>query len=1326
MSTGPITHTTGLTGLTGITRTSGPNSTSPSTGRRSSLVPSPKAPFQLGRYMIMSRLGSGGMGVVYEALDIEKSHKVAIKTGRRMDPAGLIQLKNEFRAVSDIVHPNLVTLYELVADGEEWFFTMELIDGVSFLEYVRKDGMKAAKTTASALSSVRRPVAGALLTRATADHADELEEPSVAAPGPWVGLGEESLLRLRDALDQLAAGVIALHSAGKLHRDLKPGNVMVTRDGRLVLLDFGIAIGLLEENADGPRPEHILGTAAYMAPEQGAALPLSEAADWYSVGVMLFEVLTGQLPFTGPPTKILIDKQSIAPPAPRMLVDGIPEDLDRLCVDLLRVRPDDRPTGADVRSRLRGNSDPPTRRRASPAPLAPFIGRGEQLLALEDAYRATTRGEAVSVFVHGRSGMGKSALVHMFLESLRHREQAVVLTGRCYERESVPYKAFDSLIDSLTQHLGSLPAEESLELLPDEIHELARVFPVLEGIGAVAQAPRCAFDVRDPQELRRRAFRGLKILLGRIAASQPLVLFIDDIHWGDPDSAHLLDELLSPPDRPAVLLLSTYRSEDVDTSPLLRELFRGPSAQARNAREVAVGPLSPDDGRRLALSLMREPDDAVERAEAIADESSGSPLFIEQLVRHNEAGTLDDSGGAPNDPRCRISIEDLVVGQLAQLPPAARNLLEVIAVAGRPLEQGVALAASLGGAEMRSALAVLRSGNLIRTRGVRNRDTVESYHDRIRVVVVSRLDAEQVRRHHRALATTLEATPAPDPEVLALHFHGAGELRKTVEYAARAGDYAASTLAFDRAAELYRLALDCADPARREAGDPAGRDRVGEAARIQALQTKRADALVNAGRCAEAAPLYLAAAAAAHGPSALELRRRAAEQLLVSGHIERGVEILGPVLREVSLSYPVSSRRALVSFIARIAQLEIRGTEFRERSADQISPRELTRVDVCWSAGKGLIATDSIRGGSFLVRSLLLSLAVGEPTRVARGLAVYGMMAVYEGSPSGFKKGTKILDESARIAQPLADPYLTANIGICSGIASMSVGRFREGLKRIDGGVRILQNQCAGVAWECSVGKSSALNSLFWLGEIGEIARRAPAWLRDAEQVGDVYAMVTAEQYDALARLAADDIVGARERLRRALGRWCQTGFHFQHWLSLKIEVLCDLYEGKPSAAWARLQSAWKTLEDSHLMRVQLMLIDALMLRATTAAAVAGRGEDRRRMLDSADRDAAALKRVKRQNASACADFIRGLTAAAWGDRDAATERLADAAAGFDAAEIGLQAACARRLRGVLLGGERGQALLRQADTFMMEQGIKRPELWTSIHAPSLPLAASR
>lgn len=1322
MSTGPITHTTDLTG---ITRTGVPNSTSPATGRRSPLAPSPQAPIRLGRYLILSRLGSGGMGVVYEAIDLEKNHKVAVKTGRRMDPVGLLQLKTEFRAVSDIVHPNLVTLYELVADGEEWFFTMELIDGVSFLEYVRKDGRKSEKTTASALSSVRRPVVDAAATRPTADHADELDEPSVIAPGPWVGLGEENLQRLRDALDQLAAGVIALHSAGKLHRDLKPGNVMVTRDGRLVLLDFGIAIGLLEENADGPRPEHILGTAAYMAPEQGAALPLSEAADWYSVGVMLFEVLTGQLPFTGPPTKILIDKQSIAPPAPRMLVDGIPEDLDRLCVDLLRVRPDDRPTGADVRSRLRGNPGPTTRRRTSPTPLAPFIGRGEQLLALEDAYRATTRGEAVSVFVHGRSGMGKSALVNMFLESLRHREQAVVLTGRCYERESVPYKAFDSLIDSLTQHLGSLPAEESRGLLPDEIHELARVFPVLDRIGTVAQAPRCAFDVRDPQEIRRRAFRGLKILLGRIAASQPLVLFIDDIHWGDPDSAHLLDELLSPPDKPAVLLLSTYRSEDVDTSPLLRELFRGPSAQARNAREVAVGPLPPEDGRRLALSLMHEPDDAVERAEAIADESSGSPLFIEQLVRHNEASAVDDSS-APNDPRCRISIEDLVVGQLAQLPSTARNLLEVIAVAGRPLEQGVALAAALGGAEMRSALAILRSGNLIRTRGVRNRDTIESYHDRIRVAVVSRLDAEQVRRHHRSLATTLEATPAPDPEVLALHFHGAGELRKTVEYAARAGDYAASTLAFDRAAELYRLALDCADPARREAGDPAGSHRADESARIQALQTKRADALVNAGRCAEAAPLYLAAAAVARGSEALELRRRAAEQLLVSGHIERGIQILGPVLEEVSLSYPVSSRRALVSFIARIAQLEIRGTEFHERSADQISPGELTRVDVSWSAGKGLIATDSIRGGSFLVRSLLLSLAVGEPARVARGLAVYGMMAVYEGSPGGFKKGTKILDQSARIAQPLADPYLTANIGICSGIASMSVGRFREGLGRIDGGVRILQNQCAGVAWECSVGKSSALNSLLWLGELGEIARRAPAWLRDAEQVGDVYSMVTAEQYDALARLAADDIVGARERVRRALGRWCQTGFHFQHWLSLKIEVLCDLYEGKPSAAWARLRSAWKTLEASHLLRVQLMLIDALMLRATTAVAVAGRGEDRRRMLDSADRDAAALKRVKRQSASACADFIRGLTAAAWGHRDAATECLADAAAGFDAAEIGLQASCARRLRGVLLGGARGQALLHQADTFMTEQGIKRPELWTSIHAPPLSLAAAR
>lgn len=720
---------------------------------------------RLGDYRIVRELGRGGMGAVYEAVHLRKGYRVALKTLPTVSGDSLHRFKREFRVLSDVTHPNLVGLRTLESDGGQWFITLDLLEGTDFLSYVRAGG-----------------------------RFDEA--------------------KLRASLGQLVTGLMALHSRGVVHRDLKPGNVMVTQEGRVVILDFG----LIAEwgHAGGHSASAVAGTPAYMAPEQAAGGQAGPLADWYSVGVMLYEVFTGRRPFSGDIWKMIADKQQFdAPPLPEN--SDLPADLVALCARLLARDPKERPDPLQIAGAVAEGAR---------AALTP-IGSADQLIGRESQFAALAKSlllfqlakEPLTLFIKGRSGEGKTSLAEHFLAPLRKDNSLVVMSGRCYDRESVPFKALDSLIDALTTHLRSLSDAEAALLLPDDIGLLAEVFPVVRRCEMVARAPRGRLDALDQQQIRQRAFGALRLLLDRIGEKTPIIWFIDDLQWGDTDSAAALFEILRPPTAPPILFLGSFRSDEVDDSPFLIEWT---SQQQKNEVDfgdhmISVGPLSLEESTQLVVNLLERDDEVVRRrAVQFHAQTGGNPFLMTELT-----SCFDPEADAFH----ATDIHGVLAQKLQQLPPEAGPLLDAVSVFGQAIALSEAAAAADLADSPEGALARMRNMRLLRVVGSK----VDTYHDRIRYAVLERMQTAPKQAMHLRLAETIERDSeglAPgdiegivdgDSRVLrrssqarvydlAYHFDAAGDQRRALAYSLLAARQAQAQSSIDVAAQQYAIA----------------------------------------------------------------------------------------------------------------------------------------------------------------------------------------------------------------------------------------------------------------------------------------------------------------------------------------------------------------------------------------------------------------------------------------------------------------------------------------------------------------------------------------
>jgi hypothetical protein len=1227
------------------------------------------------RFRVIRRLGAGGMGIVYEAVDGTTGRHVALKTLRDVDGQALYRLKNEFRALQGIEHPNLVQLGELIEHHGEWFFTMELVDGRDFLAYVRRhdEGRDAFAPTFDGAAGSGPAVTG-----------------RVAAADPAMpAIYDEQ--RLRHALAQVVTGLAALHAAGKVHRDIKPSNIRVADDGRVVILDFG----LVTDRADHRQSidNGVIGTIAYMAPEQAAAKPVGPEADWYALGSLLYEALTGRVPFSGAMLEVLMDKQRHEPPPPRALAPHVPRDLDDLCVELLRFSPPARPTIHEIRKRLGLAAPSVTGLGSTPSSYLEdvLIGREDGLGALAAALADSRAAGPVTMAVCGASGIGKSALVQAFVRRAAGEPNALVLAGRCYERESVPYKALDGVVDALSRHLRRLPDDEVRELLPPDAALLTQVFPVLARVKALARAPLVQGGALDPLQLRDRSFAAVRALFERLARERPLVLVIDDLHWTDADSLHLLRALLGGAPLPLLLLVSVRDEAAADPTASL----------PGDVRRMRLGPLSLADATELARRLLERlgvADDALARR--IAEEAGGHPMYVDALAQRASTDAAATSWDAPR-------LDDAIRARLHRLPEPAIRALELVATAGVQIQLELLREASgLDPLDLDRALAQLRAATLVRRGGTGDREVVEPYHDRVREAVLSGIAAEARAEHHRRIAAALEklGQDRQQPEVMARHLAAAGERERAAAYARDAARHAARGVAFDRAATLYRLALDLGHFPAEERRD---------------LLVELAEALINAGRSAESVAMFLDAARGADPTRRTLCLMRAATMALYTGEVTRSLEIIAELFADLGLKVPATPGAALASLVRHRAVLTVGGLRYRRRHASEVAPSELARADGLRNLAIALGMVDNIRGADFQARALRHALRIGEPQRVAHALLLESSFFASQ-SASGLAHGRRRLELARELAASAADPMLGLMVRQHEGLMTYFAGDFRGAtaiLAEVHGRLaeRYVDND---VVQALAYTRLFQCLSLRELGAIGELLQRVEEYTRIARQRGELYLDTTLRRLCTIAWLARDRLDDAERNLEET--RWppAEQGFHLQHAALIEAHGEIALYRGEAARAIEALAEQRLRSKKALWLRVRSFRIRHHWLGGRLALGAVATGHDPRHHLGVARRAAQLLRRER----MAHADVFAGLLEAGVAARAQAPERAADLLARVvgDADRCGMvmAAAVARRLRGQLLGGDAGRSDVEAADAALGTQGVTTPERLAAVIGP--------
>ena len=630
---------------------------------------------------------------------------------------------------------------------------------------------------------------------------------------PGGRLAEAELIRLAD---DLACALVYLHGRHVVHRDIKPANVWFDAAGKAMLGDFGLALEM-GPGAKTPAPG-IVGTAAYMSPEQALGRAVDARSDLYALGATLYEAAVGRPPFEGTtaPAMILHHLHSV-PESPSRLRPDVSEAFASLVMSLLEKDPARRPqSAAAVRASLTRVAEAAQQEGKRPTPPPDpamervFVGREEELLKLHSALDEARVGRGRLIVVAGEAGIGKTRLAEE-LSSRARTLGARVFVGHCYDGEGAP--AYWPWIQMLRDYVESRTPEELRAEMGPGAADIAQIVPAVAMRLPGLESPAAL----QPDEARFRLFDSVGTFLRRASRASPLVLVLEDLHWADRSSLLLLDFLSTEIASMALLVVATYRDVEVDRRHPLADLL-GRLPRAPGYERIRLSGLTE---QQLQVLLDRLADRPVPSSFvcSIYDETEGNPFFVREMLRHlTEEGIIyfeqDRWTSQLNPPQFGMpaGVRELVGRRLTHLSAPCRQVLAVAAVLGRDFE-----VKTLGRLVREDKLDLLleeaRSARLIEERerpGLRFRFS----HALVRDVLYGEIDATERARLHGQAGEALEDIHAADPEphlgALAHHFSQAastGNPEKAIAYAERAAVRASALTGYAEAAEHYERAL---------------------------------------------------------------------------------------------------------------------------------------------------------------------------------------------------------------------------------------------------------------------------------------------------------------------------------------------------------------------------------------------------------------------------------------------------------------------------------------------------------------------------------------